>query len=259
MTALGPHADFIVASYAAAFVIVLAMIAWVWRDYRRQTRILAVPPYSEAEMPEGLKNQFTGKGIRVGVVAGGYGSDAVLRFLEKTPGVDALAIGCGDILPGHCQVVVVPQLRTGTVPADLEQKLETFVRAGGGLITTHDAVGYRDMPHVLTEVCKGGTEKVRDEAWKAARAHPVTSGLAPGRALTRGYFDHIELECGPNGTPLAVSEKSGKPVVAAGECGKGRYVACGLCIGLGPDNEDAPPTADEAALLRNAIRWCARL
>lgn len=41
MTALGPHADFIVASYAAAFVIVLAMIAWVWRDYRRQTRILA--------------------------------------------------------------------------------------------------------------------------------------------------------------------------------------------------------------------------
>lgn len=39
--ALGPHADFIVASYAAAFVIILAMIAWVWRDYRRQMRILA--------------------------------------------------------------------------------------------------------------------------------------------------------------------------------------------------------------------------
>ncbi|HWM83271.1 MAG TPA: heme exporter protein CcmD [Pseudolabrys sp.] len=42
MTALlGPHADFIIASYAAALVVMLLVTGWVWLDHRRQTRILA--------------------------------------------------------------------------------------------------------------------------------------------------------------------------------------------------------------------------
>jgi heme exporter protein D len=40
-TTFGPHADFIVASYAAALVVMLLMIGWVWLDHRRQTQILA--------------------------------------------------------------------------------------------------------------------------------------------------------------------------------------------------------------------------
>ena len=38
---LGPHAGFIVAAYAAAAVIVSALLAWVIADYRAQRRILA--------------------------------------------------------------------------------------------------------------------------------------------------------------------------------------------------------------------------
>ncbi|RAI38583.1 heme exporter protein CcmD [Rhodoplanes roseus] len=38
---LGPHAVFIVASYAVTLVIVVALIAWVWIDHRRQSRLLA--------------------------------------------------------------------------------------------------------------------------------------------------------------------------------------------------------------------------
>jgi heme exporter protein D len=38
---LGPHADFILAAYAVAFVIVGAIIAWVVIDHRHQLRILA--------------------------------------------------------------------------------------------------------------------------------------------------------------------------------------------------------------------------
>jgi heme exporter protein D len=38
---LGPHADFILAAYAVALVIVGAIIAWVVIDHRRQLRILA--------------------------------------------------------------------------------------------------------------------------------------------------------------------------------------------------------------------------
>jgi heme exporter protein D len=40
-TMFGPHTDFIVASYAAAFVVMLLVVGWVWIDHRRQTRILA--------------------------------------------------------------------------------------------------------------------------------------------------------------------------------------------------------------------------
>jgi heme exporter protein D len=38
---LGPHASFIVASYAMAAVVVLGLIAWVLADFRAQRRVLA--------------------------------------------------------------------------------------------------------------------------------------------------------------------------------------------------------------------------
>lgn len=38
---LGPHADFIIAAYGVAAIVVGALIAWVWLDGRRQMRALA--------------------------------------------------------------------------------------------------------------------------------------------------------------------------------------------------------------------------
>ena len=38
---LGPHATFIVSAYAAAILIVAALIAWVVLDHRRQIRVLS--------------------------------------------------------------------------------------------------------------------------------------------------------------------------------------------------------------------------
>ena len=38
---LGPHASFIVGSYAMAAVVVLGLIAWVLADFRAQRRVLA--------------------------------------------------------------------------------------------------------------------------------------------------------------------------------------------------------------------------
>ena len=37
---LGPHASFIVAAYAMTVVVIVAMIAWILRDYASQRRIL---------------------------------------------------------------------------------------------------------------------------------------------------------------------------------------------------------------------------
>jgi heme exporter protein D len=38
---LGPHAAFIVTAYAAALLILAALIGWIVLDYRAQQRILA--------------------------------------------------------------------------------------------------------------------------------------------------------------------------------------------------------------------------
>jgi len=38
---LGPHADFIVASYGVTVLIVAALIGWIAADYRAQRRVLA--------------------------------------------------------------------------------------------------------------------------------------------------------------------------------------------------------------------------
>jgi heme exporter protein D len=38
---LGPHAGFIVAAYAAAAVVIGALVAWVVLDHRAQSRALA--------------------------------------------------------------------------------------------------------------------------------------------------------------------------------------------------------------------------
>ena len=40
MSALGPHADFIIAAYAVAVLIIAGLIIWVVSDYRSQRAVL---------------------------------------------------------------------------------------------------------------------------------------------------------------------------------------------------------------------------
>jgi heme exporter protein D len=41
MTNLGPHAAFIIAAYAAALAVVIALVGWVIADHAAQRRLLA--------------------------------------------------------------------------------------------------------------------------------------------------------------------------------------------------------------------------
>lgn len=41
MAALGPYAGFIVGAYAMALAVILALVAWVVLDHKRQQRMLA--------------------------------------------------------------------------------------------------------------------------------------------------------------------------------------------------------------------------
>ncbi|NOY79491.1 MAG: hypothetical protein GXP31_00660 [Kiritimatiellaeota bacterium] len=222
-----------------------------------ETALAGVRPLTDAELRERERPRFHGKGVRVGVLEGGYGAEAVLNTLRKAQDVDAvpLRLLLAETLK-PCQVVIVPQPRAPLGGAAVKL-LEAFVRSGGGLVTTHNAVGYRGHPPILPEICAKGVDHVRDPHWTAVRAAPLTAGIPAGKPLAQTYYDHIELAPGPKGAIAAKATKSGKPVVVYGAAGKGRYVACGLALGLATDTREQAPGKAERTLLLNSVRWCA--
>jgi len=225
------------------------------RDLDWQIQVMQVAPAAAVAS----STLFSGKGIRVGVFAGGYGSGSIVELLKKTDGFDAATISMGHFREHGCDVVVLPNLRWDSIPETFVKDIEEFISTGGGVITMHDAVGYRSKPNLCKSVCAGGNNHVREETWKIVAQHPVTAGLPSGKNLTQNYYDHILLVPGPDGKVLALSSKTEQPIVIAGDYGKGRYVACGLLIGVaGSDTRDTAPNQDEAILLCNAVRWCAQ-
>ncbi len=204
--------------------------------------------------------QFNSDGLAVGVVTGGYGSGSVLRALEQQRGLNAQPVGLlePDWIK-DCDVIVLPQPHdVASLTVEQVELLEAFARGGGGVVATHSAVGYRGFPPLLTSICASGLGHVRDTGWRVALAHPITDGIDMDRVHEHSYYDHIELEAGPQGTVVASAGASGKPVVICGDVGEGRYVACGLLpgIGRGSDNE-VEVEGEELKLIVNAVRWSA--
>lgn len=76
MPALGPHAGFIIASYAVFFVVVAGMILWILLDGHAQRRALAemeargVRRRSDPAAPERTKGTTTTDAAGVGTGAG---------------------------------------------------------------------------------------------------------------------------------------------------------------------------------------------
>ncbi|NPV46119.1 MAG: hypothetical protein HPY69_04110 [Armatimonadetes bacterium] len=232
---------------------------FLWRSLGPGERLAPLPlqPLAPEEQARYGPPGFSTAGLHVGVVQGGYGSEGVLRALQGQEGIEARAVwGVTAANLAACQVVVYPQPRVpGSVSPEMAALLGEFVRRGGGLLTTHDAVGFRGLTSPVPAVCEGGVDKVRLESWQVVADHPVTAGLPRGEALAKTYYDYISLRPGPAGAVLAASPE-GAPVVVAGEAGRGRYVACGLALGLAAEGDtEASPTADEMALLLNALKW----
>jgi hypothetical protein len=224
------------------------------------------PPPRPAEQPKRQPPRFRTAGLRVGVVAGGYGSQGVLKVLEKQVGTEAIAIQ--ELTAEHlkpCQVVVFPQPRDpqGTKAGTVEA-LRAFVGSGGGLLATHDAPGFRTHPVLIPEVCPGGSDRIEGTTWWPATQHPMTKGLTIGNGVPYSYYDFIALRVGPYGTAVAEgvrgSGRGGRsgPAVVCGEFGQGRYVACGLALGIDRKDAERPPTGAELVLLVNTIRWLGR-
>lgn len=203
--------------------------------------------------------QFRTERPHIGVLPGGYGSSGILAALRDRPEVEALPMArLSAEMAAPCDAVVIPQpTASDAIGEAAVTALRQYVEAGGGLVVTHDAAGFRGLPAIIPEVCAGGIDKQNATRWIATVEHPVTAGIPLGEPQEHSYYDHILLRPGPAGTVLATSATSDDAVVIAGEFGAGRYVALGLAVGLGGNTQDTPPEGAEARLLLNAVTWAA--
>jgi hypothetical protein len=158
-------------------------------------------------------------------------------------------------------VLVIPQIVKFGRDDDkiYKENIRRFVsEKGGGVYFEHDAVGfYRSSAtpeSIFPEICRGGEK--RDETTKViiAKNHPALGRLKPGEKAEHMYWDHIILSNGPTGTVI-VTNPEGKPVVIAGQAGKGRVIFSGM-ITTGRDDKDKEDAELlDKILLENAVIW----
>ncbi|MGI6088244.1 MAG: hypothetical protein ACOYCD_09960, partial [Kiritimatiellia bacterium] len=100
------------------------------------------------------------------------------------------------------KAVIVPQLSNASKYKDWIEPLRSWVEAGGGLMTTHDAVGYRMHPVIFPEIAKGHFHYF-DESKKPfwvelclTRERPFTTFLRQGDRIPLAYYDYPESVTG---------------------------------------------------------------
>jgi len=219
---------------------------------------------------------FTNGGLRVGIIRGGPETDGLYRFLCGRPDIDAQLLS-GN--PAHfklCRVIVYPGVHSGpfsqrVLPGyywhhypSVTAEFVRFVREGGGFVAmpgvTSDpgSVGFVGAPLALfPEICRGVANTIKGSQWMIAGDHALTHGLRPNQYLPVQWREQFVLEPGPHGTVVVRANSGGfRPAtVIGGAAGKGRYVACGLYLGIDGAARDALPNAEEGRLLENAIHW----
>ncbi len=201
--------------------------------------------------------KFATDALHVGVAAGGYGSEAIMQALGAAKGIEAASLhGLTPEFLAACDVLVLPQMRPGglSIGEAEREALRAFVRGGGGLLVTHDAVGIRGYEALFPEVASAAGGPLRETELAVAAEHAITVGLGVGQAFAHSYYDHVPLSVGEAGTTLVIDSQA-QPVIACGGAGDGRYVAWGMATGLGSGDREVRPRGAEQTLLLNAVRW----
>jgi hypothetical protein len=218
---------------------------------------LLFPITPEAYAEQQARNHppaFEGKGLAVGVYQDSYGGLTILQALQAMRGIEARPIYSlkPDFL-APCRALIVPQPRSGAVLAVARDDLRAFVQAGGFLLVTHDAVGFRLDPVLVPEVCAGGSERVEDSQWRLSAELPADIGLKVGETYRHTFWDHDLVTPGPSGKIVA-TDASDRPLVVVGPLGKGTFCACGIALGIERTGDRDVPLSDaESRLLRGLL------
>ncbi|MBP5672096.1 MAG: family 10 glycosylhydrolase [Victivallales bacterium] len=208
--------------------------------------------------------QFTNNGkLRVAVWQDhAYGAEPILKFLQNS--------GLYDVAPLYnlepkslkpCQVIILPQPRQNSslFKSDENAKhFQKFMDQGGAVITTHALVGMRGYfnlaPTIVGDVTK---DPVQGNIWKAKGNHVLARAIPQGPSETT-FVDFTTMKAAKNGTVVAVDEKD-NPVIIVGNVGRGRYVACGLGIGITKGDKDTDLNATDNDLLTKLIEWAGKI
>jgi Concanavalin A-like lectin/glucanases superfamily len=141
---------------------------------------------------------------------------------------------------------------------DWQENVKEFVRNGGGVIFSHNAVGRIPSSAfgkpLFPKTCAGyDGQLVNKRILKASVAHPAT-GLQKGEKFEHEYNDHLFIKPGAKGLILLINEL-GKPVTIVGDYGKGRVIYTGQIFGLNRKNEQKESRGKEWKILLNMVRW----
>ncbi len=208
-----------------------------------------------------------GADLAVGVYSG-TGDEGILAALDAAQGIQAQKLEwLSPETLGRLQAVIIPHgaqvgVRDQIMP--WRAVLRRYVELGGGLVLTHNAVGFRGVfagEELFSEI---ETSAGRNDAWTVHKApdssHPLALQLPD--SIRHGYSDHITMHPGPLGQVICVDER-GDPTAVAGEFGAGRVVAMGVLVGWRAtvqelkhyEGESAAPEGAERALLVESVRW----
>ena len=216
--------------------------------------------------------------LRVGVY-GGTGQKGILEGLAQSESIDAGPVDRFTAFNlSHCDVVVWPhgRLAAGDRARLWRVLLKEYVKAGGGLILTHDAAGGAgprrgDMGEepLFGDIARSPGYPARKDKRVFKRSpdtdHPLAAALPA--VFSHAYYDHMALITGTGGTTVMVDE-DGDPVVVVGEVGRGRVVVMGNLPGyegvrttdpvtkmLHSTDNDAPLAGAELTMLVAALKW----
>jgi uncharacterized membrane protein len=159
----------------------------------------------------------------------------------------------------NVDVLVIPQIPKPDVLNQAMKQIREFVENGGGILFTHDAVGYRKHKVIFPEIGKG-IGNVNLDKVKVIKEHPVTDGFKTGDEIVHKYYDHIGIEKGEKGEVIVVDDM-GYGVVVVGEIGKGRVVLNGMISGYASvqkgssTGREEEPEGGELKILVNSIKW----
>ena len=149
---------------------------------------------------------------------------------------------------------VVPEAQLFFNPKTAEA-LHKYVKNGGRLLVTHALAGIRGFNIICPEV----TAEVKEPAlktttWLPVAEHPICKGL-PNVSQTSTFVDLIAMTPGPNGRPFAIDVASKTPIGIVGTCGKGRYAAWGIGLGIAKGDKDCELTNVEKSFLTSIVQW----
>ena len=122
-------------------------------------------------------------------------------------------------------------------------------------MVTHALTGIRGFNVICPEVTAEVKEPaLRATMWLPVAAHPICKGL-PNDTQRSTFVDLIAMTPGPQGSPFAIDEASKAAIGVAGSCGKGRYAAWGIGLGIAKGDKDCELTSVEKSLLVSVVKW----